>query len=125
MFEFEFQKKKSFTKRKSESQFILKKYPDRVPVIVESNDVTITRKKFLVPNDSTIGHFLSKLKKDHVNLQPHEAIFLFIKDNSSDDIKNCKNILAPVSCLLSELYSTHKSKCGFLYIQLCKEQTFG
>ena len=57
-----FKSKNNFEKRNNESTNILKKYPDRIPIIVEKyknskiND--IDKCKYLVPKDMTIGQFI-------------------------------------------------------------------
>ena len=51
----------NFEKRCQESKKIRDKYPDRIPIIVErddNNDVPdIDKKKFLVPDNITMGQF--------------------------------------------------------------------
>ena len=42
------------------------KYPDRVPVIVESTALKLSKSKFLVPKDLTIGQFLYVVRKTYV-----------------------------------------------------------
>uniref|UniRef100_A0A8C7AUQ4 Uncharacterized protein n=1 Tax=Neovison vison TaxID=452646 RepID=A0A8C7AUQ4_NEOVI len=56
-----------FEKRRSEGEKIRKKYPDRVPVIVEKAPKArigdLDKKKYLVPSDLTVGQSTTKKKK--------------------------------------------------------------
>jgi GABA(A) receptor-associated protein len=112
-----FKDKFSLEKRKEESSRIRKKYPDRVPVIVEkakSSDIdNIDKKKFLVPTDLTIGQFVYVVRK-RIKLKPEKAIFMFIN-----------NTLPPTSSLMSQIYNQHKDVDGFLYVVYSGESTFG
>lgn len=113
-----FQKQHSFQKRVAEAERILKKFPDRIPVIVERNPnyknvPQIDKQKYLVPCDLTAGQFVYIIRK-RINLSPEQAIFIFIN-----------NFLPPTSSLISTLYETHKSKDGFLYMTYSGENTFG
>ena len=59
---------------------IRKKFPNRVPVIVTPlSDKTppITKSKFLVPDEMTMGQFLHTLRKYIPTLLEEQAIFLF------------------------------------------------
>ena len=112
--------KENFTlqKRTEESSCIRKKYPDRIPVIVEklsSSDIeTIDKKKFLVPADLTLGQFLYVIRKRIQNLKPEQAIFIFIN-----------NSLVSQTSLMSQLYKEHHDTDGFLYAVYSGENTFG
>eukprot|EP01115_Flamella_aegyptia_P012996 TRINITY_DN66904_c0_g1_i1.p1 TRINITY_DN66904_c0_g1~~TRINITY_DN66904_c0_g1_i1.p1 ORF type:complete len:117 (-),score=30.33 TRINITY_DN66904_c0_g1_i1:106-456(-) len=96
---------------------ILSKYPDRIPVIVEKapkSDVPeIDKKKYLVPNDITVGKFIYEIKK-HMKLSAEKAIFLFVK-----------NTLPQNAALMNQIYERYKDEDGFLYITYSGENTFG
>ena len=112
-----FKDKFSLKKRTDESSRIRKKYPDRVPVIVEKSEYSdidvIDKKKFLVPTDLTIGQFVYVVRK-RIKLEPEKAIFMFIN-----------NTLPPTSSLMSQIYKQHKDVDGFLYVVYSGESTFG
>ena len=114
---FKFKKVHSFEERTSESEKIKKKYPERVPVIVEpannSKLTKIDKTKFLVPLDLTVGAFLSVIRK-RIQLGPEKALFVFIN-----------NILPCTSDSMSSIYEKHKDKDGFLYLVYTEENTFG
>jgi len=55
------------------SQVIVEKAP-------KSDAPDIDKKKFLVPQNITIGTFVYEIRKHMTKLQPEKAIFLFVND---------------------------------------------
>ena len=112
-----FKSKNNFEKRCNESTNILKKYPDRIPIIVEKyknskiND--IDKCKYLVPKDMTIGQFIYVIRK-RIKLNPEQALFITIN-----------NQLPASGKLISHLYQECKDEDGFLYVIYTNENTFG
>lgn len=106
----------SLIKRTIESQRVLHKYPDRIPMIIETNDENMQRlqnNKYLIPKDLTIGQLLYILRK-HIKLDPTKSIFVFIR-----------NTLPPTSSIVSDLYDMYRDVDGFLYMEYRSENTFG
>ena len=108
----------TFEKRCEESARIRKKYPTRIPVIVEKDLrekslPQISRKKYLVPQDLSVGEFMFVIRK-RIKLAPEKSIYLFI-DGS----------LQNTSANLCQVYEEHKDKDGFIYILYYGESTFG
>ncbi|CAK9047551.1 Autophagy-related protein 8 (Autophagy-related ubiquitin-like modifier ATG8) [Durusdinium trenchii] len=107
----------SFEKRLKESEHIREKYPDRIPVICEkdprSDIPDIDKKKYLVPQDLTVGQFVYVIRK-RIKLKPEKAVYIFIN-----------NVLPPTAALMSSIYETKKDKDGFLYVCYSGENTFG
>lgn len=107
----------AFEKRKTESDRIKLKYPDRVPVIAEKSDRSdipnIDKKKYLVPADLTVGQFVYVIRK-RIKLQPEKAIFIFVN-----------NTLPPTAHLMSQIYKEQADEDGFLYVTYSGESTFG
>ena len=113
-------------KRIVESQRVIAKYPDRIPVIVDCTSkqlgLVLTKKKFLVPQELSVVSFLEIIRKNHTRPLPGEAVFLF-----------CENRLIMPSMLMNELYETYKQSNNsdyrkgdlFLYLQLSRENAFG
>ena len=100
-------------KRSFESKKIIEKYPNRLPVIVESTQFKLDKHKYLVPKNLTLGEFIQVLRKK-INITQDEAIFLLINNKS------------PMSGSTTEhIYENEKSECGFLFIQITKESVFG
>lgn len=104
--------------RKAEADRIRDRYPNRVPVIVERSaravDIPqVPKSKYLAPQDMSIGQFIYVLRKS-ISLPPEKALFIF-----------CGSELPTTATLLRELYATHGSDDGFLYITYSGESTFG
>ncbi|XP_071277008.1 gamma-aminobutyric acid receptor-associated protein isoform X3 [Agelaius tricolor] len=66
-----------FEKRRCEGEKIRKKYPDRVPVIVEKAPKArigdLDKKKYLVPSDLTVGQFYFLIRK-RIHLRAEDAL---------------------------------------------------
>ena len=107
-------KKQSLKERFNISDKILKKYSDRIPIIVDcKKGISIDKNKYIVPNDLNLGQFAFVLRK-RISIAPSEAIFLF-----------CNNLLVNNSQNLNDLYNKNKDEDGFLYIYVALENTFG
>jgi GABA(A) receptor-associated protein len=118
---FKFQKEHKLDKRKAESARILKKYPDKIPCIVETytkTDFELDKNKYLIPCDLNMGQFVYVLRK-RIKLSSDEATFLFIYN------ENNKPILSSSTQLIKTVYDEHKMNDGFLYCIISKESTFG
>ncbi|RXN31838.1 CTD nuclear envelope phosphatase 1 [Labeo rohita] len=85
-----------FEKRRSEGEKIRKKYPDRVPVIVEKAPKArigdLDKKKYLVPSDLTVGQFYFLIRK-RIHLRAEDALFFFVN-----------NVIPPTSATMGQLY---------------------
>jgi len=113
-----YKKNNSLEKRCKESENILKKYPNRIPVIVERSEKCkeindIDKNKFLVPNDLTMNQFIYVVRK-RLKLSSEKALFVFINDK-----------LMPNSRTLYEIYQEEKEEDDFLYMKYASENTFG
>ena len=95
-----FKSKHDFETRKTESEKIQTKYPNRFPVIIHKSKKCkldeIEKTKFLIPGDLTMG----------------QVIYIV-------------SILPPTSSTISSIYEEHKDEDGFLYISYCNENVFG
>ena len=112
-----YQQSHSLDSRRTESERIRKKYPDRIPVIMEkcrsSTMNTLQQSKFLVPDSITVSQLIYVIRKK-VKLGPQEALFVFIHDSLPNSAMNMK-----------EIYELHKENDGFLYLLYSNENTFG
>jgi len=112
-----FKTQHSEVKRKAEADRIRLKYPNRIPVICEKNEksdlANIDKKKYLVPDDLTVGQFVYVIRK-RIKLTPEKAIFLFVKET-----------LPPTSHTMKQLYEANLDEDGFLYVVYSGENTFG
>ena len=112
----EYKKQFTFEKRSNESKDIINKYPDRIPIICErygNNIDLLDKKKYLAPNNLTLGQFIIVLRK-RLNITEEKAIFCFIK-----------NKIPIISSDLATLYNEDKDEDGFLYIVYSGENCFG
>jgi len=103
----------TISKRKEESSAVMEKYPNRIPIIVETDDFILEKHKYLVPKTISIGEFIQLIRKK-TNLKPTEAIFFLIN-----------NKMPPINAKLYDLYDEEKSECGFLFIHAKRENVFG
>ena len=96
---------------------ILKKFPDKVPIIFKQSNLSISKinkEKFIVPKDITISELIYIIKK-RISIPPEKAIFIYIQDK----------IMPNLSSLVSENYEKYKSEDNILYISYSTENTFG
>lgn len=113
-----FKKKYSFQERLEDATRLVKKFPNRAPIIVEvgKNLPDMTNKKFLVPIDMNIGQFCIVIRK-RINLNSTQALFIFTNEK--------KTQLLSMTSLISEIYENHKNEDGFLYLKIEGENFFG
>jgi GABA(A) receptor-associated protein len=112
-----YKKSHSFEKRTSESNKMLEKYPERIPIICERIDNSIDeipKGKFLVPKNLCISDFMYVIRQK-IKLSPQKSMYLFVNNNT----------LVPTSSVINLVYEKHKDKDGFLYITYGGESTFG
>ncbi|KAK6037405.1 putative gamma-aminobutyric acid receptor-associated protein [Cooperia oncophora] len=78
-----YKEENNFEKRRAEGDKIRRKYPDRIPVIVErapkSRLRDLDKKKYLVPSDLTVGQFYFLIRK-RIHLRPEDALFFFVNN---------------------------------------------
>ena len=91
---------------------LLKRYPDRVPVIVGKKN-SPDKHKYMVPKGITMAQFMCMLRT-RIKLTSDKAIFVFID-----------NTLVPNSELMETLYARHVHTDGILYMTYASESTFG
>ena len=112
-----FKKNNDFEKRKNESNNIMRKHPERIPIIVckncGDNLPTIDKQKYLVPKDMSIGQFMYVIRK-RIKLEPNQALFVLVN-----------NTLQPSNKVIDEIYKSCKDDDGYLYIVYSSENTFG
>ena len=108
----------SFEDRFAESTRVLNKHAYRIPVICEkatinNNLPSLDKTTYLVPIDLTLGQFVYIIRA-RMRLPSEQALFLLISQNMFSTSTN-----------MGSLYDLYKDPDGFLYIQYCKENTFG
>lgn len=150
-----FRKEVPFAKRLALSQRIAGTHPDRIPIIVEPYRVTdprLKRKKYLAPDDGTMGGVISTIQKELSPLNPASAICFYVNGAHRGDIPSNDNdvltivsntfvqtrsyvkkslpdyynmILVPVTESTGSVYKRYKDDDGFLYLTYTAENTFG
>uniref|UniRef100_A0AC34QPS0 Uncharacterized protein n=1 Tax=Panagrolaimus sp. JU765 TaxID=591449 RepID=A0AC34QPS0_9BILA len=117
MMKWTYKEENTFDKRRAEGEKIRRKYPDRIPVIVErapnSNLRDLDKKKYLVPSDLTIGQFYFLIRK-RIQLSPQESLFFFVN-----------NIIPQTMTTMGQLYQDHHEEDLFLYIAYSEESVYG
>ena len=111
-----YKQKNSFVQRKKDSEAIMAKYPQRIPVIVEpfgDNVPEIDRTKYLVPDDLSLINFIYIIRK-RLKIASEVSIYLFVN-----------NKILPGMDYVSTIYDKYKDEDGFLYVKYSGEPTFG
>lgn len=112
--------------RISESQRILSKFPDRIPIIIDCSkdlDKILSKKKFLVPREISVSYLLTIIRNKST-LNSTKAIFIFCNDK----LLSGTSILGTV---YDEYEKNAKKDSDFikgdktLYLNLAYENTFG
>ena len=116
--EFKFKKEKTLEKRQLECDNVLKRHPNKIPIIVEkaprSKINSIDKTKYLVEPGLSLPQFQATIKKK-LQIDDKEGIFFLI---------NGKNTLSG-SDTLGTIYEKYKSRDGFLYIAYASEEIWG
>ena len=95
---------------------IRRKYPNRVPIIVDKGSKEtpiIAKNKYIVPTDITIGEFMHIIRKQ-ISLKSSDGMHFFINGN-----------IPIVGETVGQVYEKEKNKDGYLYVEYCIENTFG
>lgn len=102
---------------KKEIEVIKEKYPNYIPILVRAKDkkIKLSKNKYLVGGEITIGQFMFIIRKKIPSLRPEEGIYLFID-----------NIIPLNSSSLKSVYESKRdSETDMLFVTICKENTFG
>ena len=93
-------------------------YPDRVPVIVntKSENISLKKQKFLVPEDIIVGQFMYELRK-YIESEENisQKTFYLLSEN----------ILISNSFLVCHYWKIYKNENDFLELTLCEDNVFG
>lgn len=102
---------KTISQRKEDVLRLLKKYPDKIPIYVDGENIALN--KFLVPCDITTAQFMYTLRE---KLAPNESMFLFFGKRRE---------MIPSNMMIKEIYDKLKEEDDMLYAIYCKENVFG
>ncbi|KAL8610402.1 Microtubule-associated protein 1 light chain 3 gamma [Nucella lapillus] len=114
-----FKQRKSFATRKEEVEGIRKKFPTKIPVIVEKFHKEkllsmLDKTKFLVPQELTMSQFLTIIR-NRMSLTSSQSVYLLINNKS----------LSSMSATIAEVYRDEKDPDGFLYMTYASQEMFG
>ena len=117
-----YKEKYSLSHRVSESNRILSKYPNHIPVVVDVDKSIgkINKNKFLVPRDVSASHLIISVRKQ-ISVEANKALFMF-----------CNNSIICPTIIMENLYencldnkSADEQGDKFLYVFVTNENTFG
>ena len=138
----QYKQEHSFEQRRFESERIRRRYPDRIPVIVQPlhsssviltaslfrsfssssasscSEVTLNRlenEKFLVPSELSFGQFAYNIRR-RLRLRAEHALFFYIGSHGKQPMLNST---------VEVLYQENKDPDGFLYVCYAEEKVFG
>ncbi|KAL8565688.1 Microtubule-associated protein 1 light chain 3 gamma [Nucella lapillus] len=114
-----FKQRKSFAVRKEELESIRRKFPNKIPVIVEryhkEKSLTLLDKtKFLVPQELTMSQFLTIIR-NRMALNHNQSFYLLVNNKS----------LSSMSSTIAEIYREEKDPDGFIYMTYASQEMFG
>uniref|UniRef100_G3MLC2 Uncharacterized protein n=1 Tax=Amblyomma maculatum TaxID=34609 RepID=G3MLC2_AMBMU len=114
-----FKEQRSLASRKEEVISIRRRFPSKVPVIVEryakeKNLPLLDKTKFLVPQELTMSQFVS-IVRNRLQISACQSFYLLV-DNRS---------MANLSKTLSDVYAECHDEDGFLYITYASQEMFG
>lgn len=128
-------KKKSYKEthdlasRISESNRILAKYPDHIPIIVDCHENVgeVKKSRFLVVNNVSVSYLLCSIRKQMTTQDATQGLFLF-----------CGTTLVSPTKMICEVYEEYQEmkrkdttlnkeelRDKFLYLELFKDNVFG
>lgn len=117
-----FKQNKTYEERIHLAEGILKRYPDKIPLIILKSDIKLQRYKYLIPRNYTARELLYKLRECNNSLSDPESK---INKNEALYILTEKGNFMLNSQPMEYVYNNYKSDDMFLYITLQKENTFG
>ena len=113
-----FKNKYTLRQRVDESNKVLLKYNDKVPVICEKDNriqgFDIDKKKYLISKTLLFGQFI-KIIRQRLKLNENTSLFLIINNEH----------IPPNTSDVGFIYNLYKNMDGYLYITYSLENTFG
>jgi GABA(A) receptor-associated protein len=107
---------KSLEERQIESDKVMKRFPERIPIIVEpaiKDIMEIDKKKYMVSKEMTLGQFIFIVRK-RLKVDSSTALFFTV---GGELMTGCLD--------LGSIYDKNKNEDNFLYIKYTTENTFG
>lgn len=98
-----------------EVERLKKKYPNKIPILLEAKNITIDRHKYLVDNYTRFADLLLVFRRRISDLKPTESIYMFVGEDPT---------LVPLHKEVREVFD-NLNTCGFIKISIARENTFG
>jgi hypothetical protein len=121
--------KKEFTQEEKEilfkeSEALLEKYPDRIPLLVQldSNVLKLEKHKFLVNDDININYYIDVLKTKLIHINSNDSLTISLTKFNENGTKTLTRI-KPQSKLLKEFYQENKDPSTGMLIFTVSRQT--
>jgi GABA(A) receptor-associated protein len=115
-----YRKANDVVKRLSRAQEVMKKWPGRIPVILDrqtAHSPEIKQNRYMVPKEITVAQFMFTIRKQMKALKPEQSICLFIYE---------KNVLPVATQTMGDVYHQHRdAEDNFLYMTYSVENCFG
>lgn len=105
-----------------EMEIVKHKYPDHMPVIVisKNKELKLSKMKYLVGSDLTVAQFQMIIRKKLENkINSTEALYLLVRHKNN-------GVLLQGNMTISGIYNIYTDDdIPMLFIEVCKENTFG
>ena len=99
----------TFDKRIKESNYLIEKYPDKIPVIVEKSDrlniPDISKHKYLFNRNAKFGSIMVKIRKV-LGVSSSVAVYFSVNNN----------IIPKTYYVMNDIYERYKDKDKYLYL---------
>lgn len=94
---------------------IINKYPNRIPIIVTSRNIKISKSRFVVSDEICLGAFISYLRTNHLKISQEQGIVVFIN-----------SVIPKINTNMAELYAEYHDKKDYcLHLTIMTESIFG
>lgn len=105
--------------RRSDSENLIKNYPDRVPIILEpykcrQNVFNIGQTRFLVPKLYSFHEFIFHIRRK-VDIKKTDSLYLIVGEN----------YFPAMNRTMSSIYNEFKDPDGFLYMTYSSQPVWG
>jgi len=123
-----FAQKHSFVQRRKQSTAVLKKYGDRVPIVIQPqpgclNAPWLDGSKFLVPKTQTIASLLCHIR-EKMALKSEIGLFFLVGTSANSATKEQYALIGGCD-MVGLLYTQYAKDDGFCYVYYSEESTFG
>jgi len=110
-----FKQRYDLEKRRRIAQDILTKFPNYVPVIVESTDKKTKQRssRYLLDGETSVTRLIYEIRSQ-LNIDYHQSLFFFVHGT-----------MLPTTLSMATIYDRYHESDGLLYINYGSESTFG